>query len=129
MANNPKAVDNLKPFKPKDPRINRKGRPKNFDMARELAQQIGHEVITGEGGQQLKTPKGDLMTRIEAILRTWSSSRNFKAQETFMHYAVGKPKDELDITSGGKPLTWAQFIANATGTSTDTDGDAGSGDK
>ena len=34
---------NLIPFIKGDPRINRDGRPKNFDALRELAREIGYE--------------------------------------------------------------------------------------
>lgn len=102
MANNPNATDNLKPFKKGDPRINRKGRPKNFDMARELAQDIAHEVLTGDAGVPVLNKRGELQTRIEAILRTMSSSRHPKLIELFLAYAVGKPKDEVDLEHKGQ---------------------------
>ena len=88
---------NLKPFKPKDPRINRKGRPKSFDAARALAQQIAHEVLTGDGGKPL-TVNGALVTRIEAIFREMSTSRDHRKQELFLAYAVGKPKEQIEAS-------------------------------
>jgi hypothetical protein len=90
-------TDNLKPFKKDDPRINRKGRPKSFDQARALAQQIAAEVMQGEGGKPLTTADGKhLITRIEAIFRAMSSSRNPRDRELFLAYAVGKPKEETE---------------------------------
>ena len=88
---------NLKPFKPKDPRINRKDRPKSFDDARALAQQIAHEVLTGDGGKPL-TVNGALVTRIEAIFREMSTSRDHRKQELFLAYAVGKPKEQIEAS-------------------------------
>lgn len=96
-------------FKPGDPKINRKGRPKTFDMARELAQQIGHEVLKGEGDKPVVRDSG-IVTRIEGILREWSISRNFQKQREFMAYAVGKPKEEHEH-SGNVTVSWKEFIS------------------
>lgn len=73
-----------KPFATGDKRINRKGRPKNFDALRTLAQQIAHEPLSGSN-----------ITRIEAILRTWSSSPEPQLQRAFVEIAYGKVKDEI----------------------------------
>lgn len=79
-----------------DPRINRKGRPKNFDKLRSLAQSIAVETITGTINGEVVT-----WTRIEAILRSWASSKNPQAQEKFVQYAYGKVPDETKL-SGDK---------------------------
>lgn len=89
---------NLKPFKPGDPRINRKGRPKSFDMARELAQIIGGEPLIGEGGKYIINRNNQIVTRFEAIFRDLSGSRDVRKQELFLYYAIGKPRDELEIS-------------------------------
>ena len=94
MTPNPQ---NLKPFVKGDKRINRKGRPKSFDALRKLAQQIAAE--------DLQSTDGDVVTRIEALLRVMSSSKNPADRALFLAYAFGKPKDELDLTTGGEPLT------------------------
>jgi hypothetical protein len=78
-------------FKKNDPRINRKGRPKNFDKLRELAQQIASEAITTKDGAVT-------MTTIEAILRKWASSGNAILQKQFVEVAFGKVPDELQTT-------------------------------
>lgn len=91
-------------FTKADPRINRKGRPRTFNAARELAQDIAHEPLAGDGGASVLNKRGEIQTRIEAILRTMSSSRNPKLIELFLAYAVGKPKDEIDITSKGEQI-------------------------
>ena len=87
-----------KGFKKGDPRINRKGRPKSFDAARALAQQIAHEVLTGDGDKPLTNKHGDLITRIEAIFREMSTSRDHRKQELFLAYAVGKPKEQIEAS-------------------------------
>ena len=94
MTPNPQ---NLKPFVKGDKRINRKGRPKSFDALRKLAQQIAAE--------DLQSTDGDVVTRIEALLRVMSSSKNPADRALFLAYAFGKPKDELDLTTGGEPIT------------------------
>lgn len=88
-------------FKTGDPKINKHGRPKTFNMARALAQDIAHEPLAGDGGASVLNKRGEIQTRIEAILRTMSSSRNPKLIELFLAYAVGKPKDEVDVQMGG----------------------------
>ena len=65
---------------------NNNGRPKSFDALRKLAQSIAGEQLT----------EAEKMTRIEAMLRVMSSSRNPADRKTFLEYAYGKPKDEID---------------------------------
>lgn len=98
--------DNRKPgtFKKGDPRINRKGRPKNFDATRELAQSIAHEVATKSDGSPVVI-EGHIATVAEMILRQWASSKNPQLQKAFVEYAFGKVPDRHDITSGGEPLS------------------------
>lgn len=86
MANpNPSPVNR---FVKGDKRINRKGRPKSFDALRKLAQQIAAE--------ELQSTDGDTITRIEALLRVMSTSRNPADRKTFLEYAYGKPKEEIE---------------------------------
>ena len=92
MANNPNVLDNLKPFKKKDPRINRHGRPKSFDVLRKLAQRIAAESIAEKNSYTV--------TRIEAMLLAMSSSKNPSDRRAFLEYAYGKVKDEIEL--GGK---------------------------
>ena len=103
----------LIPFKSGyDPRRNTKGRPKAFDELRELFQDIAHDEVVIEGKK---------MTRVQAIGLLMSSSPD-KFQQ-FLEYAYGKvPLSQIvDITSGGKPIGWKDFIDNA---SDDTDTEA-----
>ncbi len=88
MAENP--IPNSKPFKKGDPRINRGGRPKNFDSARALALKIGNEPLTSKDGQQR-------VTRFELILRDWLSSNNFQKQKAVLELAFGKVPDKLTV--------------------------------
>ena len=73
-----------------------KGKPKTFTALRKLAQQIAAE--------ELQSTDGDTITRIEALLRVMSTSRNPADRKTFLEYAFGKPKDEVDITTGGEKI-------------------------
>ena len=88
MTPTKKQLANLKPFKKKDPRINRYGRPKSFDVLRKLAQRIAAEPVAEKNGYTV--------TRIEAMLLGMSSSKNPTDRKTFLEYAYGKVKDEID---------------------------------
>ena len=83
--------ENLKPFVKGDKRINRNGRPKSFDALRKLAVRIAGETIPGASGEDI--------TRIEAMLKVMSSSKNPADKALFLAYAYGKPKDEIDLKS------------------------------
>lgn len=97
MANNP--IPNSHPFTKGDPRINRKGRPKNFDALRELALQIAHERVGDFNGHGI--------TAAELILRQWAKSGNPQLQRAFMEIAFGKVPDKMDIsTSGELVIRW-----------------------
>jgi hypothetical protein len=85
--------DNLIPFVKGDPRINRKGRPKSFDALRKLAVQIAGEQA---GETEL--------TRVQLMLKAMASSKNPRDRELFLAYAYGKPRTEVDVTSGGDPI-------------------------
>ena len=91
--NNPNAVDNLIPFVKGDKRINRKGRPRSFDALRKLAVKIAGEQADKEE-----------VTRVEKMLLDMSNSKNPADRALFLAYAFGKPKDEVDITSGGEKI-------------------------
>jgi len=94
MANRPGT------FKKGDPRINRKGRPKNFDALRELALQIAHEEAIDAQTKKCAVINGKKVTVAEAILRKWASSGNHQLQKAFMEIAFGKVPDIHEI--GGK---------------------------
>jgi hypothetical protein len=88
-VNKQRSLSNLKPFTKGDRRINRKGRPKSFDEFRRLAQQIAHEKITDKDGE--------VMTRAEAILRGWTTSKQPVLQLAFIAYCYGKPPEKLEM--------------------------------
>lgn len=88
MADNP--IPNSKPFVKNDPRINRGGRPRNFDAARALALKIGNEPITNKDGSIS-------MTRFEMIMRDWLTSNNFQKQRAVLELAFGKVPDEVKV--------------------------------
>ena len=77
----------LIPFVKGDPRINRNGRPKNFDELRALVQEIGEEELTQDG-----------LTRIAAKIRLMFSSKNAGDTQTLLAYGWGKPKEEIELT-------------------------------
>jgi len=77
-----------KKFVKGDKRINRKGRPKDFNALRELAQEIAHEELA------------DKRTVVQAIMRKWAGSNDPRLQMAFVEYAYGKvPAPPVDINA------------------------------
>ena len=92
---------NLIPFTKGDKRINRRGRITNFTKLRKLALEVGNETID----------ESEAITRFTALLRVMSSSRNPADRMGFLAYAVGKPKDEVELTGkDGAALIPPQII-------------------
>ena len=94
MAYNIKSAKNLKPFKKgkgknMDARIRAHGRPKDFDTLRKLAKRVGSEDVAID-------EENYIITRIEAMLLAMSSSKHPSDRKTFLEYAYGKVKDEID---------------------------------
>ncbi len=89
-------ISGNRPFVKGDKRINRKGRPKNFDQLRALAQKIADEALL--------TPEGKI-TRIEALLRVLTSSRAPADRALFLAYAYGKPREQIDVNIPGATIT------------------------
>ena len=87
-------------------RANRQGRgkPKTFTALRKLAQQIAAE--------ELQSTDGDTITRIEALLRVMSTSRNPADRKTFLEYAFGKPKEEIEQTGESKIELIVKYATN-----------------
>ena len=113
MTATEKQKANLKPFvKGDDPRRNMKGRAvRGFDALRKEWQDTWAEILFDEHGQPIIDPVTEkALTRLRARMRTATTSRNFQEFRTALEYAYGKPKEELDIQSGGKPLQPPQII-------------------
>ena len=92
-----------------DPRINRKGRPKTFDAARELAQAIAHEVAKS-GGEDVVID-GHRVTVIEAIMRQWATSKVPALQQAFVEYAYGKPPTKTEVSGpDGGPIPLKGYV-------------------
>lgn len=80
---------NLKPFEKGDKRINRNGRPKNFDAMRELTRVMGAEIDIRENEAAL--------TYLETILDDWRKSKNYQKQKAFIEYAFGKVPEKMEM--------------------------------
>ena len=87
-----------KPFVKGDPRINRKGRPKNFDGLRELAKSIAEEVAKNRDTGGDLVIDGHKVTIAEAILRNWAVSKNPQLQRQFIEVAYGKVPDNITVS-------------------------------
>jgi len=92
---NPKAKDNLKPFKKgKDERRNLNGRPKLPDLSEAIAKVLAADK--------------DGVTALDAILmalRAKAAKGDTRAAEILMDRGYGKAKQSMDLTSGGEKLT------------------------
>lgn len=102
---NPNSLKNLekrKPFVKGDPRIkpNPGGKVKNFDDLRQFMQEIAHE--------QVEDVKKNKILRLREIVMNLS-------EKDFIEFAYGKvPLSQIvDITSGGKAISWKDFITGS----------------
>lgn len=92
-----------KGFVKNDPRINRKGRPKNFKQLRALAVSIAHETVKDT----------ETVTRIEKMLRDMMKSDNPSDRALILKYAFGNVPDEVNVTQSGRiELHWPEDAAD-----------------
>ena len=100
-------------FKKGDPRINRNGRPQNFDAFRSLAQSIANEKLTDKDGQPVVI-EGHVVTVAEGILRKWSRSSDPRLQQAFVEVAYGKVPTVTEISGrDGGPIQTQVFDHSA----------------
>lgn len=93
-----------------DPRRNTKGTPKDAITARKFIKQIGQELIAFKDAEG----EGDI-TRLYLLVRSMYASRNPRHAEILLKAQFpGLLKDEVDVTSGGKPIGWKEFISGNT---------------
>jgi hypothetical protein len=103
-----------KPFVKGDPRINRKGRPKNFDAFRKLATMISNEPAVDQKGNPILW-NGKPVTNAELMLRMWLTDKKY--QKDFSEVAFGKVPQPIDVTTQGKPIQVIEIIKDhGTGT-------------
>jgi len=105
-------IENLKPFRKGDPRINRRGRPKDMKQLRDLAQQIAHEPAAGKDGPIVID--NYIVTLAEAIMRKWATSNNPRLQQAFIEVAYGKVPTAVELggPDGGPmviQMTWGDI--------------------
>ena len=81
-----------------DPRINRKGRPKQFDAFRRLAVDMAGQPAVDENGNPVLDADGNPLTFAQAILLGWAASESPEAQRMFVEYAYGKVPAVTEIT-------------------------------
>ena len=104
-----------------DPRINRKGRPKDFNSLRSLAQEIAHEAAKSQAGQPVVID-GHIVSITEAIMRSWAMSKDPRLQQKFIEVAYGQVPSvtRLEGADGGAiQVTITRKADGASATSTD----------
>jgi len=103
---------NLKPFKKGyDPRRNLKGVPKDAIAARKLFRKVGAELLRIQEKQANGENVEYDITRMEAMIRLKFSSRAPADFQTILKAMYpGLLRDEVDVTSKGEKITWADFI-------------------
>jgi len=112
-----------KPFKKndpvtgeKDPRINRKGRlvSDRDALKKELAEFLAEILYTVDSNGKLKPMldevTGEKLTRRRASMRIAAASRNPAHIFELWNQTYGKPKESIDVTSGGKAITTIKVI-------------------
>lgn len=100
------------PFRPGDPRINKKGRPKTFENLRKMAQEVAEEPALDAEGHPVLGPDGEPMTRAEVILRQWSKDPDFRKQQSFLEVAYGRVPQPVEAkveVSGPIPISLVDY--------------------
>ena len=98
------ANEQLKPFTADDPRINRNGRPRDYEALRKLVRAVGYEEVdVHEDG----TP----MTLIESIVRDWMTSKSFRKQLAAIQYGFGKVPEKLEVERNASKIVirWTEM--------------------
>lgn len=79
------------------PRINRLGRPKNFDALRSLAKLVLDEKIVSKDGTTA-------MSRVELMIREMASSRDPRKMQSLLDIAYGKVPQAVDVSLSDKVI-------------------------
>ena len=82
-----------------DPRCWRKGKPKEFNALRDLAQAVLAEEALNQG--QAIIINGHKATGAEVIIRQWMQSKDFQKQKGLLEIAFGKVPDEVKVNASG----------------------------
>lgn len=94
-----------------DPRINRKGRPKSFDILRALGLKIADETVEVAAKKLgAETPKPELakLRVAEYLLRKWAFSNDAKLQMAFVEVTFGKVP--VEVLNAGEVKLSVQYV-------------------
>ena len=97
-------TQNLKPFQEGDSCIKRRRHPCHYDLFRTIAREISNELVTDE-------ISGELVTRIEVIIRDWAASKEVQKQLAFAEHSFGKvPKNENSVRDVNIVVDWSCVV-------------------
>ncbi len=97
-----------------DPRRWMKGapkKPKDKKRAEELLEHIIWDVLS----EEIRNPSnGESIDRLRAMIRSMTTSRQSADKQAILDRIAGKVTQNVDVTSDGKAIGWAQFIEQDT---------------
>jgi hypothetical protein len=99
----------LIPFKKNDPRINRKGRPKSFDMLRSLAVGMASEQAVDKSGEPILL-HGKPVTNAQLVLYQWLTDKKY--QKDFIEVAFGKVPVAIDLSADVSGAIQVEYVNN-----------------
>jgi len=111
MASNP--IPNSQPFRKGDPRINRRGRPKNSDDLKALGLSLLHEPARDKDGNPVVID-GHVATNLEMVLRRMMSDKRQSADLLDRVYGKVPQAVQHEGSDGGPVVLRVEYVNKRT---------------